>query len=145
MFKEPLPGSTNYLTAYDESGKLLRMKDQLKSSESSNDEDEDDGRERPMKKVADLGPIPPETAEDLMPFPQNRQFRSQAVLSEELKDEIWRQVVDSKKSVRTVSVDLSIDMNRVGAVVRLKAIEKQWVEKVRLVLLSFTIRLMAFT
>lgn len=65
-----------------------------------------------------------------MPFPLNQQFKSQAVLSEEFKDQIYHQVVELKKSVKIVSAELNVEMRRIGAVVRLKTIEKQWVEQV---------------
>ena len=132
VYKDPLPGSTNYLSAYNKEGKLLRTKDKSKGADDENQDFE--GNEYVEKNRADRRPestsIPEETPDDLMPFPQNRQFRSQPVLSEELKDEIWYQVVELKKSVRTVSMDLNVEMNRVGAVVRLKTIEKQWIEQV---------------
>lgn len=150
VFKEPRPGSTNYLNAYDKEGHLLRTKKELQPPASSGDEDvlkfedEDNEESGSLKKDNARGPVPPETPDDLMPFPHNRQFRSQPVLSEELKDEIWRQVVDLKKSVRAVSMDLNVEMSRVGAVVRLKAVEKQWVQQVRRFLLQFLVGLMAF-
>ena len=87
--------------------------------------------QRPSPKaMMDGVPLPKETAEDLMPFPMNRQFRSQAVLSEELKNAIYERVVVQGKSVRNVSAALGVEMRRVGAVVRLKAVEKEWETKV---------------
>ena len=74
--------------------------------------------------------VPRETADDLMPFPLNRHFRSQPVLSEELKEEIYKRVMVEGQDVRTVSASLSVEMRRVGAVVRLKAVEKQWESEV---------------
>ena len=74
--------------------------------------------------------LPKETAEDLMPFPLNRSFQSQSVLSEELKDAIWKRVMEDGKSVRDVSAALGVEMRRVGAVVRLKAVEKEWEKQV---------------
>ena len=150
VFKEPLPGSTNYLNAYDNEGKLLRTKKQLRPQGSraaenefeDEDEDGDTKESGSLKKDNARENVPSETPDDLMPFPQNRQFRSQPVLSEALKDEIWRQVVDLKRSVRAVSMDLNVEMSRVGAVVRLKAVEKQWVEQVRRFLLQFLVTLM---
>lgn len=147
VFKDPLPGSTNYLSAYDKEGVLHRQKEGLEKPARSDDEDESGDGEKSMPDDSVRGPsssIPAETFEDMMPFPQNRQFRSQPVLSEEFKDEIWHQVVDLKKSVRAVSMDLNVEMSRVGAVVRLKAVEKQWVQQVRQVLLSFAVLAMAF-
>ena len=74
--------------------------------------------------------VPKETMEDLMPFPMNKHFRSQAVLSEDLKDAIWTRVMEDGKSVRDVSAALGVDMRRVAAVVRLKAVEKEWEKQV---------------
>ena len=85
--------------------------------------------ERRAARSKDVG-LPKEKAEDLMPFPLNPYFRSHPVLSEELKDEIYKRVMDEKRSVRDVSAALGVEMRRVGAVVRLKAIEKQWEQEV---------------
>lgn len=74
--------------------------------------------------------LPRETTEDLMPFPLNRRFWSQAVLSEELKDSVWKRVMEDGKSVRDVSAVLGVEMRRVAAVVRLKAVEKEWEKQV---------------
>lgn len=60
------------------------------------------------------------------PFPLNPNFVSEPILSEELRNEIHRRVVDKKQSVRAVSVDLGVDMRRVAAVVRLVELEKRW-------------------
>ena len=84
--------------------------------------------------IAGGRPIPKETLDDLVPFPMNRQFRSQAVLSEELKDEIYHRVVTLGKGVKPVSAELGVEMSRIGAVVRLKSVEKEWVKQVRHVL-----------
>ena len=74
--------------------------------------------------------LPPETADDLMPFPLNRHFRSQPVLSEELRQEIWRRVAHGDQDVRGVSASLGVEMRRVGAVVRLVSLEKRLEEEV---------------
>ena len=97
----PLPKSTNYLSAYDRRGKLLREGEDTKESE-----------------------------DDLRPFPLNQHFRSESILSESLREEIWRRVQIEKKSVRTVSVELGVEMRRVGAVVRLVELEKKQREEV---------------
>lgn len=128
VFKDPLPGSTNYLNAYDRDGRLLRIAGQ---GSRRNDHDEADMERGTSKNnVAGEQSIPKEEPDDLMPFPLNRHFKSQPVLSEEFKDQIWHQVVELKKSVKTVSAELNVEMRRVGAVVRLKTIEKQWAEQV---------------
>lgn len=72
------------------------------------------------------GKIPPETNRDLMPFPKNSSFISQRVLSEELREEIWSRIMKEGKTVREVSAGLGVSMERVGAVVRLMEIEKEW-------------------
>ena len=59
----------------------------------------------------------------------NTNFVSQPVLSEELREHIYQRVLQVG-SVKTVSAELGVDMNRVGAVVRLKTIEKGWINKV---------------
>jgi hypothetical protein len=61
----------------------------------------------------------------LSPFPINPKFVSESVLSEALRLEAWKRVQVEKKSVRQVSVELNISMERVGAVVRLVEIEKK--------------------
>jgi hypothetical protein len=154
VFRHPLPGSTNYLNAYDRSGNLSRaktadvgakakVKEQEKGEEREKMEEQEEGdgqanRERKDASIAEaiseakreIQVLPKETAEDLMPFPMNRQFRSQAVLSEELKDAIWKRVMEDGKSVRDTSAVLNVEMKRVAAVVRLKAVEKEWEKQV---------------
>lgn len=83
------------------------------------------------KNFAMRGGIPKEKQEDLMPFPMNRQFKSLPVLSNELRDEVWYRHSELKKSVRVISAELGIEMRRVGAVIRLKAVELEWIKEVR--------------
>lgn len=59
------------------------------------------------------------------PFPNNPFFYSDSVLSEELRNEVYSQVVEKKKTVRSVSVQFRIDMRRVAAVVRLVEMERR--------------------
>lgn len=66
------------------------------------------------------------------PFPANKVFRSQEVLSEELKDKIFDAVVKDGSDVATTSAEFGVDMRRVAAVVRLKTIEQNWAREVRL-------------
>ena len=124
-----------------------------KSSEQTQDKQEEEGqaprRQKSERLLAEQKAarerdqptgLPAETPDDLMPFPMNRAFRSQAVLSEELREEVYRRIMIERKSVRDVSAALGIEMRRVGAVVRLKALEKQIEDKVRLpLLICFTI------
>ncbi|EEQ88831.1 hypothetical protein RJZ56_005072 [Blastomyces dermatitidis] len=102
VFKNPKPGSTNYISAYNNNGMLIRSKEGGKDTDA-------------------------ETLEDLRPFPLNPTFVSESVLSEDLRNEIHRQVVEYGKSPREVSVMHGVDLKRVAAVVRLVELEKKWV------------------
>jgi len=181
QLKKPLPGSTNYLGAYDQFGNLIRAGPnyQRKDAEAkkadgsdpasteveegaeaaeakkpeeetlSGDEAKKVGNETPsaqetdhldqavvrVEKKAEKGrkgeeedaKLPPETLEDLRPFPKNRFFRSQPVLSEELREAIYQRVVRDGATVSLASVEFGVSNERVGAVVRLKQMEKEWV------------------
>lgn len=100
--KHHIPGSTNYVTQL----RNRRGGDDKESSSRRDNDAEDDGGLK-------------------TPFPLNPQFVSEPILSEELSNEIYKRVVEQKKSVRSVSVELRVDMRRVGAVVRLKELEKR--------------------
>lgn len=112
-----------------------KAEDEEKIDENADEEVNEDGeivpkkpqkiKEARIKETKNEAALPRETMEDLMPFPLNRQFRSQHVLSEELKDAIYERVMAEGQSVRTVSAALGVEMSRVGAVVRLKALEKE--------------------
>ena len=140
VFKDPLPGSTNYINAYDNRGRLLRVAGEPdEATEQTNNEkselakalvDEDSPEDQVAIKVTKVIATPRESGQDLEPFPMNRQFRSQAVLSEDLREEIWKRVVIQGQSIRYVSAELKVEMRRVGAVVRLKSVEKQWQQQV---------------
>ena len=99
--KEPLEGSPcNYLGAYNARGEIRRP---------------------------DLAR--PSLA-DLRPFPRNRDFVSEPITSEELRESIWKMIMVDGMSVKEVSAELGVEMSRVGAVVRLKEIEKDWQKSV---------------
>lgn len=66
------------------------------------------------------------------PFPNNPTFTSDNILSEELRNEIYTLVVEKKRSVRAVSVQLGVDMKRIAAVVRLVELEKRQRAQVRI-------------
>lgn len=135
VFKSPLPGSTNYLSAYDSQGQLKRLPHAgaEKQGSKKNDSEEAEGNELENKQEdGQANKIPPESLQDLRPFPLNRDFRSQPVLGEELREVIWSKVMKDGQSVATVSAELGVDMHRVGAVVRLKEVEKEWIRKVSL-------------
>ena len=65
-------------------------------------------------------------------FPNNPAFGSQPVLSEEARELIWEKIMRQGESIKAVSAELSVDMRRVAAVVRLKEVEKDWISKVSL-------------
>lgn len=119
VFQRPAQGSTNYLGAYDKHGQLIRLQGSGRSRTAENGEDQESN------------PLPEEEKEDLQPFPLNPFFRSQSILSERLKKEIYQRVVGDGQSIREVSQALGVEMRRVGAVIRLKTIENQWVQQVR--------------
>ncbi|KAF2263265.1 hypothetical protein CC78DRAFT_421531, partial [Lojkania enalia] len=103
--KQPLLDSTNYLGAYDKYGNLQAKKAEVEAEE----------------------PLPPETTSDLRPFPLNKYFRSQPVLSEELREAIYQRVKRDGATVSLASVEFGVSNERVGAVVRLKQMEKEWI------------------
>ena len=160
-FENPLPGSTNYLGAYDKSGNLIRGRensreentnedlpsleadveaeasDEMQERKDKTDEDKVDALEEEVRRQEksregkdDNGALSRETMEDLRPFPLNKQFRSQPVLSEELREAIYNEVVARGISVPTVSVQFGVSNERVAAVVRLKRVEKEWIGQV---------------
>ncbi|EED17595.1 conserved hypothetical protein [Talaromyces stipitatus ATCC 10500] len=100
--KHHIPGSTNYVTAL----RNRRGGDSEASSTRDNADSEDGYQSK-------------------QPFPLNPLFVSEPILSDELSNEIYKRVVVQGKSVRSVSVELRVDMRRVGAVVRLKELEKR--------------------
>ncbi|CAD0086536.1 unnamed protein product, partial [Aureobasidium mustum] len=137
VFREPLPGSTNYLGAYDRSGNLRRLRagaeqendqeDQVDVSKLNEEEKAKYDQEKEAKAAENRNELPREGASDLRPYPLNNDFRSQSVLSEELREEIYKKIVDEKVDLSTVSALYGVDMRRVAAVVRLKTIERNWV------------------
>ena len=103
VYREPAPGTTNYLTAPN--------KGKIGSNAAAGEEREVAG-------------------ESVTPFILNPTFISQPILSEEMREDIWKRIMQDGQSVREVSATLGVDMRRVGAVVRLKEIEKEWLRMV---------------
>ncbi|KAH0362019.1 hypothetical protein KCU65_g8348, partial [Aureobasidium melanogenum] len=137
VFREPLAGSTNYLGAYDRSGNLMRLRagaeeendqeDKVDVSKLNEEEKAKYNQEKEAKAAEKANELPRERQSDLRPYPLNNDFRSQSVLSEELREEIYKKIVDEKVDLSTVSALYGVDMRRVAAVVRLKTIERNWV------------------
>lgn len=153
--KQPLPNSTNYLGAYDRAGNLVRgvvgpkgeqgAETEKKGDESTEETKTPEGqealadletaarKEELKNKAGEQGDVlAPETEEDLRPFPMNRYFRSQPVLSEDLREAIYQRVKRDGATVSLASVEYGVSNERVGAVVRLKQMEKEWIAQVRL-------------
>ncbi|KAH8590747.1 eukaryotic mitochondrial regulator protein-domain-containing protein [Bisporella sp. PMI_857] len=124
IFRNPAQGHTNYLTAYTSDGQLKRVLEARKrEAQEQNESPIVPGQEKPR---VDSNAVPPETNRDLRPFPHNPFFISQPVLGDEMREKIWEAIMIEGKSVRDVSTEFSVEMSRVGAVVRLKEIEKEW-------------------
>ena len=64
------------------------------------------------------------------PFHMNANFASEPVLDDESREAIWANVVEEKQPIKLVSAKYGVDVRRVAAVVRLKQVEKNWVEQV---------------
>jgi len=154
-FRRQFPGSTNYLSAYDKHGNLKRKRDERAARRpSARDEEAEEaavlkqeeeegideteraaraeGRAAERLRRASESTLPKERPSDMHPYPLNPNFRSQSVLSEEMREELYRLVVIKKMDLQGVSAAYGVDMRRVAAVVRLKTIEKQWIEDVSL-------------
>lgn len=103
--------------------------DDLEAAIRSGEAEEKETKQKDLE--VDDAKLPPETAEDLRPFPLNPYFRSQPVLSEELREAIYQRVKKDGATVSLASVEFGVSNERVGAVVRLKQMEKEWIAQVR--------------
>lgn len=112
-------------------------KDGEKNRTSNKSEEQVSLGDQIREETADEKEIPPETNRDFRVFPANPNFVSQPVLSEELREAIWEKIMKEGLSVREVSAQMRVEMSRVGAVVRLKEIEKEWQRIVSTSKLSF--------
>jgi hypothetical protein len=74
------------------------------------------------------------------PFPLNPYFKSQAVLSEVLKEEIYHAIMGRGRQLRDVSTQYKVSMERVAAVVRMKQMERDWLVEVRFNFFLFLMR-----
>ena len=80
--------------------------------------------------MEERGGVPRESGRDLRPYPLNREFRSQSVLSEELRGKIFEMVGEGGHDLKAVSAAFGVDVRRVAAVVRLGSLEREWVKEV---------------
>lgn len=122
--------TTNEAAASTEEAKTPEGQESLDELESAARQAETEKDEK-VTGESDDSKLPPETAEDLRPFPLNQYFRSQPVLSEDLREAIYQRVKRDGATVSLASVEFGVSNERVGAVVRLKQMEKEWVAQVR--------------
>lgn len=61
----------------------------------------------------------------------NPQFVSRPILTDGARELIWSKVIEKGETIKAVSAELGVDINRVAAVVRLKEVEKDMIAKVR--------------
>lgn len=61
----------------------------------------------------------------------NPQFVSKPILTDGARELIWSKVIEKGETIKAVSAELGVDINRVAAVVRLKEVEKDMIAKVR--------------
>ena len=130
VFRDPVPGRTNYLGAYTREGLLRRdLRPGVDGKGNELPLLEDDGSSQNKLDADGKGRF----KDRLMyhrPYPENKNFRSQPVLSEALRDRIYRIVVEEGIDVKSASAAFGVDIRRVAAVVRLKSLEKQWEREV---------------
>lgn len=60
----------------------------------------------------------------------NPAFKSTPVLSNEMREQIYKRVEIEGASVRKASAEFAVSLERVAAVVRLKAVERKWQNEV---------------
>lgn len=154
VFRTTPAGSTNYLSAYDREGNLLRAKRGAEKVRNADIEDEDVAAERDLsttelteeereqkkeeralrraeyEEIEARGGVPKERQSDLRPYPLNQNFRSQPVLCEELREQVYYLAVHQGFDLSSLAATFQMDVRRVAAVVRLKTIEKKWVAEV---------------
>ncbi|KAF3163962.1 hypothetical protein TWF788_001270 [Orbilia oligospora] len=64
------------------------------------------------------------------PFPTNSSFKVHPVISTEFREQIYLRM-KADRSVRRISAEVNCELERVAAVIRLKEIEKRWIEEKR--------------
>ncbi|KAL9090587.1 MAG: hypothetical protein Q9159_001931 [Coniocarpon cinnabarinum] len=150
-FRLPLRGSTNYVNAYDKEGNIVRASDEEAQGEESGEGQSRRGRgarNRSQRRESQKDQknqrenLPPERLEDLQPFPLNPYFRSPSVLSERLKQEIYKSVVEHGHTIRRVSQERGIAMERVAAVVRLERMKQDWLKEGKPLAIDFSRRML---
>ncbi|KAK4222554.1 eukaryotic mitochondrial regulator protein-domain-containing protein [Podospora fimiseda] len=74
-----------------------------------------------------LSPILTKHPEDgkLRPFPSNSDYISEPVLTDAARETIWEYAIDKNMPLKALSAQFSVDIRRIAAVLRMKAIEKK--------------------
>jgi hypothetical protein len=93
------------------------------------------GRLQGAVRRAKLGPDP-------RPYGLNLYYRSERVLSEELREAIYAEWAERKTPLREISKRYFVCVERVAAVVRMKQIERDWLEEVSLFSFSLLLEVM---
>lgn len=109
----------------------------LESAVRAGDAAQKEAKQKPKAKD-DPGYLPPEMEQDLRPFPLNKHFHSQSVLSEDLREAIYQRVKRDGATVSLASVEFGVTNERVGAVVRLKQMEKEWIAQGKTLALPYS-------
>lgn len=85
------------------------------------------------RKQAKMGAIDWDLARkraEYAPFPSNPSFKVHPVISTEFREQIYLRM-KADRSVKRISAELNCELERVAAVIRLKEIEKRWIEQNR--------------
>jgi len=125
-FLHASPGATNYLGMYrfmGGGGGLVnrRLEQRNRRAQQRGDGDTDAAVQQNDQD---------EPQSWLSPFPLNKAFFSQPVLSDALKEEIYTRAVEDEEPLSSISVALDVDVRRVAAVIRMKMIEIKWQSEV---------------
>ena len=127
-FQQPNTNQTNYLPDYKREGNYAIRRPTNREGGSKPRFDNSNAPKSADSKALEDAAVDDSSGDASMPrpvFPQNINFYSESILSEQLRMEVHKRVQIDKQSVRQVSAELNIDMRRVGAVVRLVEIEQR--------------------
>jgi hypothetical protein len=146
QYRRPTPGRPNYLRPEDGGGHQLDAQSDAAAAR------EDSGRSsmlgdmeaqvgdevaqsvtRRMQQAVKPSKLPPNPR----PYGLNLYYRSERVLSEELKEAIYLQWAEHSASLKDISQRYFVCVERVGAVIRMKQIERNWLKEVGFLLPYF--------
>jgi len=113
-------------TPAEQKGSIWKLKKAAKEKAAGTAVDDAAIESIPGEDAPVVEELPPEMQSDLTPFPLNHAFKSQPVLTDKFRQKIWEAVMLEGKTVRQVSAEYKVEMSRVGAVVRLVEVQKEW-------------------